>query len=149
MPLNYTKLSVIPDGNCLFRSLSWIRFGTQVEHLKIRQTLCQFGRNHPETLTFSGVPEESVGKYYDLMEKSGEWGDENMIFLAATYYLKTIIIFNDSGEVNWLQYSGPQMNPGIEVGNYVKLNEHFDEFIVLHYDKVASHYSPIVSLKIE
>jgi hypothetical protein len=46
-----------PDGNCLFRSIAYLKYGTEENHEKVRKRCINYIKSHPE-------------KYLDYMDSN-------------------------------------------------------------------------------
>jgi hypothetical protein len=52
---NLSVRDIDADGNCMFRAISYLKYGTEDEHSKIRRRCIKYIRDHPE-------------KYLDFMD---------------------------------------------------------------------------------
>ena len=80
--------TTVPDGNCLFHSLSKALLGTEKYHYRIRTRLLGFvyanSKIHIQQRCQSQVEFKSKNTAYISMDHSGIWGTEIKILAAAT-----------------------------------------------------------------
>ena len=74
------------DGNCLFRCLSLMLFGTQDRHFDVRTILVKFIALNPSYFSAYCHP-STVKCHVNRMANYSEWGTHTEIF-AASLYLK-------------------------------------------------------------
>ena len=77
--------SIIGDGNCLFRALAYIVYGTEDLHAKMRSLLVDFvSKNQPlfQPLVISGKLEEHI----QYMLHSRQWGTQVELQAASTLF---------------------------------------------------------------
>ena len=82
---------MLPDGNCLFRSLSFCLYQTQDRHMEIRSTLVEFifkNGDHYKPLLFEGT----LTDHLEMMRKPGAWGTQVELQAAADYYKMSIYL---------------------------------------------------------
>ena len=77
---------MLPDGNCLFRSLSFCLHRSQDRHLEIRKILVQFiernGNNYKHLLF-----RRTLSEHLECMKKPFVWGTQLEVQAAAHYYV--------------------------------------------------------------
>ena len=107
------RLSIIGDGNCLFRCLSSVFFGVQDRHFEVRKFLVSFIKQNPSDFTSYCLP-LTVQDHTNRMAKEFIWGTHVEIF-AASLFLNTPIfvavckadhqtyIIGQNTNVNYLQ----------------------------------------------
>ena len=82
---------VAGDGNCFFRTMSFILLGTESKHEDMRGILCDFMQNNDaEFFQIS-----TCRNYVDLanMRKNGVWATEVEVFGAATLFNTPVYVF--------------------------------------------------------
>ena len=103
---------ISPDGNCLFRSLSYVITGTDRYHQQIRELLIQkMKREYRESCSKycsarnDLLPEgrcNTIEEYLkvSLMDRLGSWGTDLELFLAAQIFLFLPIQYQISDKSN-------------------------------------------------
>ena len=76
---SFTLCPVIGDGNCLYRSLSHIIFGTETLYDQLKQNMIFKFRDCPEhilnVINMSGITcEQDLGEHLDQVTFENEWG---------------------------------------------------------------------------
>ena len=84
------------DGNCMFHALSrqLQRVGVGISHRKLRKMIIDYLREHPIIESNDGKLDlrpfaydfDSWESYLDTMENEGEWGDNIILFAAASLF---------------------------------------------------------------
>ena len=79
------KIPIIPDGNCLFRALSWWLSGNEDIHQLVRQKLINFMRSPLSERYIVVKTDQKVEKYptQKKMEMPTIWGGDVELFCAA------------------------------------------------------------------
>lgn len=100
-----TIIDMLPDGNCLFRSISdqlYRDYGRH--HDEVRRNICQFITENSEEFKAFLVYDDSddadvtdVADYMDKMSEDGEWGGNPELVAAARFYERNITIFSVDG----------------------------------------------------
>ncbi|XP_053385075.1 uncharacterized protein LOC128550298 [Mercenaria mercenaria] len=94
------------DGNCLFRTFSYLVFGVQTCHSLIRQATVSYMKENENVM--KGVLPDPVDRYLDnsMMANSDTWGTEVEIFAFATLTRTTIYVYSKyGGDIwRWLEY---------------------------------------------
>jgi len=85
------RVSIKPDGNCLFRSVSYIICGTQTNHRTFRMMACATLETMRDELALTG---KNVNVYVSRMRQDGEWGGE-LELIALSRVLQQTIRVND------------------------------------------------------
>jgi len=100
--------TTVPDGNCLFQSLSKALLGTEKYHYRIRTTLLGFVyanslMSHIQQRCQSQV---EVREYCLSMDHSGVWGTEIEILAAAMLLQAPVYTYTqtNSNSYRWLRY---------------------------------------------
>ena len=90
--------SVIGDGNCLYRSLSYIIFGTEKHYNDLKSKLITKFRNSPKhtlnVMHMSGIKsEKELDDHFELINFPNEW-DSNVesAILGALAHLDILVI---------------------------------------------------------
>ena len=98
--------SIIGDGNCLFRALAYIVYGTEDLHAKMRSLLVDFvSKNQPlfQPLVISGKLEEHI----QYMLHSRQWGTQVELQAASTLFQMDLYTLRQSPqthEYGWTRY---------------------------------------------
>ncbi|XP_052276203.1 uncharacterized protein LOC127875286 isoform X2 [Dreissena polymorpha] len=92
--------SIIGDGNCFFRSLSYIITGSESQHFQVRKAVCA----HMHVIPIQKVMHSpcQIHEYLmtSKMEQIGQWATEVEIFAAANLLQSNIYMYTKVG-VNW------------------------------------------------
>ena len=102
------SIPVIGDGNCLFRSISFLLTGSEDMHIVLRNMISIFINEN--TIHFHVHPE-----YISLshMRENGIWGTETEIFAFASLLRSSIYVYSSVGTRNnmprWLRFE-PNIN---------------------------------------
>lgn len=91
------KSDIVGDGNCLFRALSFLKFGTQSAYPQVRIILANFVRQHPLVFNFFlNDPEiESIEALVSRIEKDKSYGGVPEIIAACNLFKVHITILQD------------------------------------------------------
>ncbi len=81
-----------PDGNCLFRSISYQLYGTEEHHMEIRE-LCM-KHIEVEKAFFQDFVVENFEDYVKKKSQNGEWGDDVEIQSISEIYGRPIEIYS-------------------------------------------------------
>ena len=91
---------MLPDGNCLFRSLSKALFAVPSGHLTLRKLIVGFIESNPRQL--GGLCNGSVNDYCQDMRISGHFGMQAELQAGASLFQIPIYIFQKpSGTRGW------------------------------------------------
>lgn len=63
------------DGNCMFRAISDLMFGTEGKHREVRQEACDYIEANKEYFQFFIEDDETFEEYVEDMRKDHIWGD--------------------------------------------------------------------------
>ena len=97
-PIDIEKMK--PDGNCFFRSISYVLTGDQESHKKVRREICSFmqkseySRQIKKTL-LSNWPSVAQYLFSKNMYMDGEWASEVEIYTAALMLRTKIYVFRN------------------------------------------------------
>lgn len=97
-------LKIVPDGNCLFRALSYGFFNNQEKHKKVRESIVRYViKNWSEYVGFIVGDEshseliKSSSDYYRYMSKNGiHAGDVELTAAAKIYKIRFFVYRSDS-----------------------------------------------------
>ena len=102
-----TRRNVKGDGNCLFRSLSYIITGSETQHMAVRQAIVRHMRSIGHFLMEQVDREYTSIEDYIVshrMDQTCSWGTEVEIF--ATAHLLNLPVFSyDVSTRSWWRYS--------------------------------------------
>ena len=101
--------SIKGDGNCLFRTLSFIITGSEEQHTLVRKAILHYVLQIAHfMLSQLIIGHSSVFEYiqHTCMDQDGTWGTEIEIFTLA-HLLNTCIFVYTTEQCNWWRY-GPQ-----------------------------------------
>ena len=108
--MEYDRLRyyIVGDGNCLFRSLSFIIFGKQEKHFEVRTFLVQFISMNPSYFKTYCLP-LTVQDHVKQMENNFVWGTHAEIFAVSLYFTKPVYValYKDkdgNGPYYWAKY---------------------------------------------
>ncbi|KAH9249687.1 hypothetical protein BASA81_012483 [Batrachochytrium salamandrivorans] len=93
-------IDVSPDGNCLFRAMSILLFGTQDQHGDIRTKVCEYLLSESARFELFLVAENDTGMeftfadYVKNMRKPGEWGGEPELRILEEIYDRPIEMYS-------------------------------------------------------
>lgn len=132
------------DGNCLFRTLSYMVSGVQSNHNEIRQKVLNFMLTNYEL--FEGYTDESLTAYLNKTEmwKNGQWGTDVEIRAFATMMKTNVFVYCDyGGRRCWTKY--PPIRLTAEDSVYMlNSNNHFEPVIDIKDDLFSKPpYIPI------
>ena len=141
---------ISPDGNCLFRSLSFVITGTDYNHQLIRELIVnkvkgeyreqssKYCNAHNDLLPESKC--QSVEEYLkiSMMDCIGSWGTDLEIFLMAQILRTDIFVYKDD-ERNWMKFSGYGFNDRHSVHELTESRIYLRLYM--------SHFQPVVKVK--
>nr|XP_015924495.1 uncharacterized protein LOC107452520 [Parasteatoda tepidariorum] len=114
------------DGNCLFRSMSYLIFGKQREHEYLRDLVVRYVTEHWEQFSDYNV-DEDMDSYKISMCSFGTYGGElEIVAFSKIFQTQPVVYFKSSPEQNPLMfgthgalcfflYSGPSDNGHYDV----------------------------------
>ena len=94
------------DGNCLFRSFSYIIFGTQSKHVQVQMMLVDLMAQNASYFHCYCHP-SSVEEHTKRMRNNFTWGTHAEIFAMALYSQKPVFTAMENGlhdKYYWAQY---------------------------------------------
>ena len=107
-PDNHTIRRITGDGNCLFRSFSYIITGSEEQHMQIRMAICSHMVQIAHLLFASGICSEhpSIQEYIEStqMHQNMTWGTEVEMFTLA-HLLQTSVFSYNTVDSTWWRYS--------------------------------------------
>ena len=91
------------DGNCFFRSISYIVTGTQKYHKRIRDLVVQYLENNARVFKKIHDREDYIDE--TCMDNLGEWATEVEIIATASLFATDIYVFSPYGNGHkWVKY---------------------------------------------
>ena len=99
--------AILPDGNCLFRSISKVLFGTSSGHLCLRKLVVTFIRSNSQPLGgFCNPP--SMEEHCKHMESPGVFVTQAELQATASLFQVPVYLFqkpNEKRDWEWMLYS--------------------------------------------
>lgn len=86
-------VEVSPDGNCLFRSISFLMYGDQKYHLQIRKACCDYLERESKRFEFL-AEEGQFADYVNNMRNPAVWGDEPELRAIEELYDRPIEMYS-------------------------------------------------------
>ena len=84
---------ILGDGNCLFRAVAHIVYGTQESHATVRRILVTFvSKNRPVLVKY--VTNGSFEEHMRAVAREGAWGTQVELYAAASLYQLPVYIFS-------------------------------------------------------
>ncbi len=111
--------NITGDGNCLFRSFSYIITGRQNYHSLIRRRIALHMKTI-ESALFAHIG-SSVDEYLlrTKMRNDGVWGTDIEILTAASLFCTDIYVYTKFGHNHrWVKFSRTMLNEPLPVGNH-------------------------------
>ena len=137
---------IIGDGNCLFRSFSYILFGTQDRHLELRAILTEFTSLNAAYFVHTCNPESVQEQHVKKMKKPCVWGTHvEIMALAATLNVPVFVaIKKNPYEYYWAKYAAKQKDEETweYPANFEVLSTQLDHIEILHEN---DHYDVVVT----
>lgn len=128
------------DGNCLFRSLSYIITGSEEFHSTLR-TLTVNHMDSIDTLMQQHLPRRvsSVVDQSSGMRQEGTWGTDFEIYTAAHMLQTNIYVYSAYGpdQLKWMCHSPADIDPALQTS---------DRSIYL-YHRGGNHYEVVLSVE--
>ena len=97
--------AMLPDGNCLFRSLSMALFAVSSGHLNVRKLIVQFIESNPREL--GGLCNGPLPQHSERMRQAGVFGTQVELQAATSLFQVPVYIFqkpNVSRLWEWMVY---------------------------------------------
>lgn len=133
--------SVLGDGNCLFRALSFRLFEDEELHSKIRSDITHMINENKQKFTPLLIQETSIEAHIRKMYKLGTWGTHLEIIAAATLY--QLPIYVASRRVQGQAYYWRKYSP-ISVDNLVSINTGRTHIELIHINDC--HFDPVIPI---
>ena len=108
---------MLPDGNCMFRSVAHQLIGDAEQHDQLRYATVSFATQNEEVLNSylpQGGENASLLHHLQEMRNLGRWGTHLELKAMALMLHLPIYVLTDSlvpGECRWTRFS-PQLSPG-------------------------------------
>ena len=135
--------SIQGDGNCLFRTLSFIITGSEEQHTLVREAILHHMLQIAHfMLSHLIIGHSSVSEYiqHTSMDQDGTWGTDIEIFTLSDL-LNTCIFVYTTEQCNWWRY-GPQdvdRSLNVDITNMSMYTRNPG----LHFDVVCSTFASI------
>ena len=101
---------ILGDGNCLFRAVAHIIYGTEDSHATVRQILVTFlCNNRPVLLKY--IASGSFEEHVQTVSREGAWGTQVELYATASFYQLPVYIFSPHPQTNnyrWLLFEPEQ-----------------------------------------
>jgi len=134
--------SVLGDGNCLFRSLAFILHENQDMHVKTREDITHFIKQHKQKFQPYLTQGRNIDRHLQNMAKDGTWGTQVELLGAATFYKVPIYIAStsqDHQEFHWRKYT-----PLTNLTGATEARANKSHIELAHLD--SCHFDPIVPI---
>ena len=92
MKLNSSCVEIVPDGNCLFRAMSFFVEGNQEVHNKYRQRVVQYLRQNRKDYQCIFETEEELQDYISVISRDHAWGGELELSILSKLYKCAFVI---------------------------------------------------------
>jgi len=138
-----TVRRIVGDGNCLFRSFSYVITGSQDQHMAVRTAILTHMRSIYHLLLDQGViPENlysSVQEYISeqSLDEPGSWGSEVETFTFA-HLLQTPILTYDKSNAMWQRVAPVNVDP--------TLNDDLTQ-MSMYLIRSGNHYEVVSSIR--
>ena len=123
---------MLPDGNCLFRSLSFCLYRSQDRHLEIRKILVEFIRAHSDRYK-PLLLGRTLSEHLESMKKPFVWGTQVELQAAADYYDMCIYLLTKREQqerYHWHRYTPRKSSVATDKLPHIELahpgSVHFD-----------------------
>ena len=128
------------DGNCLFRSLSYVLTGSQDAHAKLRKLLCDYMLQHKQRIDIISDTHDYVNA--SKMQTLGTWGTETELIAFASLIYTNIVVLGpyNEHEYRWLTYTQDRELPSKDM--FTKTNQSI--FLA----NIRSHFEPVQNISI-
>ena len=84
---------ILGDGNCLFRAVAHIMYGTEDKHATVRQILVRFiWHNRPVFQKY--ITNGTFEQHAEIVTREGAWGTQVELYVTASYYRLPVYIFS-------------------------------------------------------
>ena len=101
---------ILGDGNCLFRALAHVAYGSENHHGIMRQILVAFlCKNRPVLLKY--ITTATFEEHIAAIIRQGAWGTQVELYAAASFYQLPLYLFSPHPKTNnyrWLLFEPEQ-----------------------------------------
>jgi len=111
--LDLKVVDIAADGNCMFRSIAYLYYGSDEKHAEVREKCVKYMREHAEDFKDfadgedSEIRRENFEEECKVLEKDTKWGDENCLEALVHCYLIRIKVYDhEQGIVPVSVYKG-------------------------------------------
>ena len=133
---DYRVKKIEGDGNCLFRAIAFLQYGTEEKWQKVKKEIRQYIMTHQEFRNIGNFEiknrkiTESFDLYISNYDENGYWGGDLEVAAAASYYNRPIVVV-DVANNNILRYNNSFVRPqNLLTGEIMHLqrvnNNHFN-----------------------
>ena len=116
---------ILGDGNCLFRSLSYIITGSENQHMAVRAAILQHMVHIAHFLLVHYIDYTSIQEYIQetKMDQACTWGTE-IEMLTASHLLQACVVSYETGRATWIRHSphavDRTLNDGTQMSVYIR-----------------------------
>lgn len=113
LPRVKRSTTIKPDGNCLFRAVSYHVYGTEDHHMEVRTDAVEWLHSQPylvATFAAEGSGHLGPGAWLDQMAKEGTWGDELALLGLAEAHHCSLWVYSDQHDLH-TTYPGGASGP--------------------------------------
>ena len=131
---------MLGDGNCLFRSLAFIVHENQDMHVKTREDITRFIKQHKHMFQPYLTQDRNIDRHLHNMAKPGTWGTQVELLGAATLYQVPIYVASTSQDhqtFHWRKYT-----PLTHLKSIEETCTNKSHMEIAHLD--SCHFDPIV-----
>ena len=132
------KVSIIPDGNCLYRAISWWLTCVEDSHGLIRTKLVEFMKtSSPCEKYVKNKTNQTIQEYVTQNNTmmSTVWGSDVELFSIAIWLQTDVFVYING---SWNKYSFKGFNP--KKGRNISSNQ------AIYLGNEAAHYEPIITV---
>ena len=90
---NRMLVKIRRDGNCLFRALSLIVYGSEMCHVKVRELLVNFVRSNPDNFRVYVTMGTTLEDHLLHMQYSRTWATQVELYAAASLFGREVYIY--------------------------------------------------------
>ena len=128
------------DGNCLFRAISRLTYGTPDHHKEIRETVCDYIATRYDR--FSNFILWDINDYIDKMLDEGTWGGEPEVVAFSELYNVTVNIYERfTSQTPDNRYVAGINSP--EINLFYRNGNHYDSLFVRNTNQNVRPYKRI------
>ena len=114
------EISIIPDGNCFYRTISQSIFSTQDYHKEIRLNIYEYAKINKDKFKDIILSEENLTseEYIEKIQSEGRYAGDLEIAICSIVYSINIYIYNytSKGYYFYTKYDGSDSNENIYIG---------------------------------